>query len=224
MKFLTRGLLAAALTTSLAFAAAPAKAADDIVDTAVKAGTFKTLAQALTAADLIKTLKGTGPFTVFAPTDEAFAKLPKETLDALLKPENKKQLTSVLLYHVISGKAVKSDRITKAKNFSVKMANNGYNEVDTKNGVTIGKAKVTKADIEASNGVIHVIDTVLVPKTVSARLAFASAATKVKAATGAAVEKAKEVGGKAMDAAKSGVDKAKDAMTPKPAEPAPAKK
>jgi uncharacterized surface protein with fasciclin (FAS1) repeats len=134
----------------------------DIVDTAVAAGSFKTLAAALTAADLVDTLKGKGPFTVFAPTDEAFAKLPKGTLESLLKPENKKKLAGILTYHVVSGKVLAKDvvKLTEAKTVqgsSVKIV--------VKDGkVTVDGANVTATDIEASNGVIHVIDTVILPK------------------------------------------------------------
>jgi len=137
-----------------------ARASKDIVDTAVAAGSFTTLAKALTEAGLVETLKGKGPFTVFAPTDEAFAKLPKGTLDALLK--DKKKLTAVLTYHVVAG-TVKSGDVVKLK--SAKTVNGQSVTVSVKDGaVSIDKAKVTKADIEASNGVIHVIDTVLLPK------------------------------------------------------------
>jgi transforming growth factor-beta-induced protein len=136
--------------------------AKDIVDTAVAAGSFKTLAAALKAADLVDTLKGKGPFTVFAPTDEAFAKLPKGTLDSLLKPENKEKLAGILKYHVVSGKVLAKDvvKLTEAKTVqgsSVKIV--------AKDGkVTVDGAKVTKTDIETSNGVIHIIDTVILPK------------------------------------------------------------
>lgn len=133
----------------------------DIVDTAVAAGDFKTLAAALTAADLIETLKGEGPFTVFAPTDAAFAKLPAGTVESLLKPENKDQLKAVLLYHVVAGKVKAKDVVTLS---SAKTVNGA--EVSIKvdgDKVMIGEATVSKADIWTSNGVIHVIDTVLLP-------------------------------------------------------------
>ncbi len=131
----------------------------DIIETAVAAGNFKTLATALTEAGLIETLKGDGPFTVFAPTDEAFAKIPKATLENLLK--NKEQLTKVLLYHVVAGKVMSSDvvKISSAKTVegsSVKISVNGKT-------VMVDKATVTAVDIEASNGVIHVIDSVIMP-------------------------------------------------------------
>ena len=134
----------------------------DIVDTAVAAGSFKTLAQALQAADLVDTLKGKGPFTVFAPTDEAFAKLPAGTLDTLLKPENKEKLRSILLYHVVSGDvtAAKVVQLTSAKSVNGQelkiMAEGGK--------VMVDNANVVKTDIACSNGVIHVVDTVLLPK------------------------------------------------------------
>ncbi|MBL8956967.1 MAG: fasciclin domain-containing protein [Myxococcaceae bacterium] len=144
-------------------AAAPAAGATkDIVDTAVAAGSFKTLATALTAAGLIDTLKGAGPFTVFAPTDEAFAKIPKKDLDALLK--DKKKLTAVLTYHVVPGKVMAADVTKLADGSKVKTVEGREVTIGTKSGVTVDAAKVTKTDIEASNGVIHVIDTVIMPK------------------------------------------------------------
>lgn len=143
-------------------AAARPKAEKDIVDTAVAAGSFNTLAKALTAADLVSTLKGKGPFTVFAPTDDAFAKLPAGTLDDLLKPENKEKLRSILLYHVVSGK-VTSKQVVKLN--SAKTVNGQSVTIVVKDGkVMVNNATVTKADIECSNGVIHVIDTVLLPQ------------------------------------------------------------
>ncbi|SFQ19048.1 Uncaracterized surface protein containing fasciclin (FAS1) repeats [Bradyrhizobium sp. Ghvi] len=133
----------------------------DIVDTAVGAGQFKTLAAALKAADLVATLKGPGPFTVFAPTDEAFAKLPAGTVENLLKPENKAKLTSILTYHVVPG-AVKAEQVTKLD--QAKTVNGAMVKVTTKGGkVTINDASVVKADIPASNGIIHVIDKVILP-------------------------------------------------------------
>jgi uncharacterized surface protein with fasciclin (FAS1) repeats len=132
----------------------------DIVDTAVAAGHFNTLAKALTEAGLIDTLKGKGPFTVFAPTDEAFAKLPKGTVEALLK--DKKKLTAVLTYHVVAGKVMAADA---AKLTTAKTVNGASLKIAAKAGaVTIDGAKVIQADVEATNGVIHVIDTVLLPK------------------------------------------------------------
>ncbi len=134
----------------------------DIVDTAVAAGSFNTLAKALTAAGLVETLKGKGPFTVFAPTDEAFAKLPAGTLDDLLKPENKEKLKGILTYHVVSGKVTATD-VTKLK--TAKTVNGQELKITVMDGtVMVDNAKVTKTDIMCSNGVIHVIDTVLLPK------------------------------------------------------------
>jgi uncharacterized surface protein with fasciclin (FAS1) repeats len=142
---------------ALSFAALSAQA-KDIVDTAVGAGEFKTLAAALTAAGLIDTLKGKGPFTVFAPNDAAFAKVPKADLDALLA--NKAMLTKVLTYHVVPGKVMAKD----VKAGKVKTVQGGEITVATAGGVSVDGAKVIKTDITASNGVIHVIDTVIMPK------------------------------------------------------------
>ena len=132
--------------------------AKDIVDTAVAAGSFKTLATALQAAGLVDTLKGPGPFTVFAPTDAAFAKVPKATLDALLA--DKAKLTAVLTYHVVAGKVMAAD----VKAGKVKTVQGQDLTIGTMGGVTVNGAKVTQTDIVADNGVIHVIDTVLLPK------------------------------------------------------------
>lgn len=132
--------------------------AKDIVDTAVSAGNFKTLAKALGVAGLVDTLKGKGPFTVFAPTDEAFAKIPKADLDALLK--DKAKLTAVLTYHVVPGKVMAAD----VKAGKVKTVQGSELTVSTAGGVTVDKANVTKTDIVADNGVIHVIDSVIMPK------------------------------------------------------------
>ena len=146
------------IASFLAFGMALSVQAADIVDTAVAAGSFKTLATALGAADLVGTLKGKGPFTVFAPTDEAFAKIPKADLDALLK--DKKKLTAVLTYHVVPGKVMAAD----VKAGKVKTVQGSEVTIATTGGVTVNKAKVVKTDIAADNGVIHVIDTVLMPK------------------------------------------------------------
>jgi transforming growth factor-beta-induced protein len=133
----------------------------DIVDTAVEAGNFKTLAAALKAAGLVETLKGEGPFTVFAPTDEAFARLPEGTVDDLLKPENRQKLTQILTYHVVPGKAMARD---VANMSSAKTVNGKQLKLKASDGkVKVDNATVTAADIEARNGVIHVIDTVLLP-------------------------------------------------------------
>ena len=139
-----------------------AKAAEkDIVDTAVSAGSFNTLVAAVKAAGLVGTLKGEGPFTVFAPTDEAFAKLPAGTVDNLLKPENKDQLVAVLTYHVVPGKVMSSD--LAGKKMSVKTVQGTFVDIDATNGVKVDNANITTADIETSNGVIHVIDAVILP-------------------------------------------------------------
>ena len=148
------------LATLLMSIASTARAAD-IVDTAVAAGSFKTLAKALDAAGLVQTLKGAGPFTVFAPTDEAFAKLPAGTLEMLLKPENKAKLQRVLTYHVVPGKvmAFAAMRLSSATAVSGDTIT-----ISTSNGVMVDNAHVVKADIETSNGVIHVVDAVILPK------------------------------------------------------------
>ena len=143
---------------SLSMMGAGVAQAKDIVDTAVAAGSFKTLATALTAAGLIDTLKGPGPFTVFAPTDEAFAKVPKATLDALLA--DKAKLTAVLTYHVVPGKVMAKD----VKAGKVKTVQGSEITIATANGVMVDGAKVVKTDIAADNGVIHVIDSVIMPK------------------------------------------------------------
>lgn len=133
----------------------------DIVDTAIGAGNFETLVTAVKTAGLVDTLKGEGPYTVFAPTDEAFAKLPKDTIDSLLKPENKKMLTEILTYHVIPGK-VKAKKAAKLD--SAKTVNGSEITINPKDeSLMINNALVIKADIKTSNGIIHVIDTVLIP-------------------------------------------------------------
>ena len=147
-------LVALALTAGATFSAM----AQDIVDTAVKAGNFKTLVAAVQAAGLVDTLKGPGPFTVFAPTDEAFAKIPKATLDGLLK--DKAKLTAVLTYHVVPGKVMAKD----VKAGKVKTVQGQEITVSTSMGVMVDQSKVIATDVAASNGVIHAIDTVLMPK------------------------------------------------------------
>ena len=142
----------------LAISSLTAFAAKDIVDTAVAAGNFKTLVVALKTADLVNTLKGKGPYTVFAPTDEAFAKIPKADLDALLA--NKEKLSAVLTYHVVPGKVMAKD----VKAGDVATVNGKTIKITTSNGVVVNTSKVTATDIDASNGVIHVIDSVLMPK------------------------------------------------------------
>lgn len=157
------GVVTAILAICTAAGAAPKSNSGnkDIVDTAIAAGSFQTLAKALQAADLVETLKGPGPFTVFAPTDEAFAKLPAGTLDDLLKPENKDKLRAILTYHVITGKIPSA----KALKLSSAQTLNGQELKITAmaGNVMVNNAHVVKADIPASNGVIHVIDTVLLP-------------------------------------------------------------
>lgn len=151
-----------ALVGMLAAAPARAQQAQNIVDTAVAAGSFTTLAKALTAADLVATLQGPGPFTVFAPTDEAFAKLPAGTVDNLLKPENKDKLRRILTYHVVAGEVRAADVV---KLQSAKAVSGDTITVKASDGkVHVDGANVTKTDIQASNGVIHVIDTVILPK------------------------------------------------------------
>ncbi|MEE4173710.1 MAG: fasciclin domain-containing protein [Xanthomonadales bacterium] len=165
MKF--RTLTLAALAASAALAAfSPAMAHDhgkkkDIVDTAVAAGDFSTLVAAVQAADLVDTLKGEGPFTVFAPTDEAFAKLPAGTVDNLLKPENKDQLIAVLTYHVVPGKVTAEQVVNLTTATTVQGSDIDIKVMD--GTVHIDNATVAKADIMTSNGVIHVIDEVILP-------------------------------------------------------------
>jgi uncharacterized surface protein with fasciclin (FAS1) repeats len=132
----------------------------DIVDTAVGAGNFTTLVAAVEAAGLVETLKGDGPFTVFAPTDEAFAALPEGTVETLLLPENKDQLIAILTYHVVSGKVMSGDL---SDGMTAATVQGGDITIGTTDGVTVNGANVTAADIEASNGVIHVIDAVILP-------------------------------------------------------------
>jgi uncharacterized surface protein with fasciclin (FAS1) repeats len=157
-----RSILTSSLLV-LTVAVAPAHDAAskaDIVDTAVAAGSFKTLAAALTAARLVETLKGDGPFTVFAPTDKAFAALPAGTVEDLLKPENKEKLVAILTYHVVPGKVMAAD----VKTGKVKTVNGAELSVKAEGGkVTVNEATVTSADIVTSNGVIHVIDAVVLP-------------------------------------------------------------
>ncbi|WP_394199028.1 fasciclin domain-containing protein [Litoreibacter albidus] len=150
-------MTAAAALTAPAFADGHSK---DIVDTAVAAGTFGTLVAAVDAAGLVDTLKGDGPFTVFAPTDEAFAALPDGTVETLLKPENKDQLTAILTYHVVSGKVMSGDL---SDGMTAPTVQGGDITIKTEGGVMVNDANVTAADIEASNGVIHVIDKVIMP-------------------------------------------------------------
>jgi len=150
---------AAAMTAGTAsFAGGHSK---DIVDTAVSAGSFTTLVAAVQAAGLVETLKGEGPFTVFAPTDDAFAALPEGTVETLLKPENKDQLTAILTYHVVPGKVMSTDL---SDNMMAPTVQGGDLTIMTGGGVTVNGANVISADVMASNGVIHVIDQVILPK------------------------------------------------------------
>lgn len=158
---ITKFAIAAVAALPLAFGAVNAKAAD-IVDTAVSAGQFETLVAAVQAAGLVETLQGPGPFTVFAPTDDAFAKLPAGTVENLLKPENKDQLVAILTYHVVPGK-VMADDLSGKKQF-VETVQGSKLSVVAFNEVRVDGAKVIAADIVASNGVIHVIDTVVLPQ------------------------------------------------------------
>ena len=153
-----RTLVSILVGSIFAISSISAFAAKDIVDTAVAAGNFKTLVVALKTADLVNTLKGKGPYTVFAPTDEAFAKIPKADLDALLA--NKEKLSAVLTYHVVPSKVMAKD----VKAGDVATVNGKTIKIMTANGVVVNTSKVTATDIDASNGVIHVIDSVLMPK------------------------------------------------------------
>ncbi len=154
-------IFALAVTPAPAFADHHAMAKSDIVDTAIAAGSFKTLTAAVQAAGLEATLRGEGPFTVFAPTDEAFAKLPAGTVETLLKPENKDQLVSILTYHVLPGKTY--SKSLAGQQIEATTVQGTTVAIDGTDGVTVDNATVVKADIKTSNGVIHVIDTVLMP-------------------------------------------------------------
>jgi len=158
---LTNAFRAFAFGAALIATSAGARAGD-IVETAVSAGSFNTLVAAVKAAGLVETLKGTGPFTVFAPTDAAFAKLPAGTVEMLLKPENKAKLVAVLTYHVVPGAVMSSDIAGKV--LKVKSVEGSSIDVNATKGVMVDAANVVTADVKASNGVIHVIDTVIMPK------------------------------------------------------------
>ena len=158
---LRRSFIALTATASLMGGAAFADGhSKDIVDTAVEAGSFNTLVAAVGAAGLVETLKGDGPFTVFAPTDEAFAALPEGTVDTLLKPKNKDQLVAILTYHVVPGKVMSGDL---ADGMTAATVQGGDVTIATEGGVMVNDANVVTADVEASNGVIHVIDKVIMP-------------------------------------------------------------
>jgi len=156
-----RKMIAAIAAIPMMFAALSATA-DDIVDTAIAAGDFNTLVFAVQAAGLLDTLKGEGPFTVFAPTDAAFAALPEGTVDSLLQPGNLDQLAAILTYHVVAGKVMSAD--IAGQTLSVETVHGGSLSVDATDGVTVNGANVIVADIETSNGVIHVIDAVVLPQ------------------------------------------------------------
>jgi uncharacterized surface protein with fasciclin (FAS1) repeats len=157
-----RNLMAATAIVGASFFATAQSYAADIVDTAVAAGSFKTLVAAVQAAGLVDTLKGPGPFTVFAPSDEAFAKLPAGTVEDLLKPENKDKLVAILTYHVVAGKVMSAD--IAGKEMMAKSVQGGEIKVNAMKGVMVDGANVVTADIAADNGVIHVIDAVIMPK------------------------------------------------------------
>ncbi|WP_068119173.1 fasciclin domain-containing protein [Tropicimonas marinistellae] len=157
-----RTFLALASATMLSGPALADGHSMDIVDTAVGAGSFETLVAAVTAAGLVDTLKGDGPFTVFAPTDDAFAALPDGTVESLLLPENKDQLVSILTYHVVPAKVMAAD--VAGQTVTAKTVNGGKLTVDGRDGVMINDAEVVQADIMASNGVIHVVDKVILPE------------------------------------------------------------
>lgn len=161
LKKMAVGALAFAVLGGSAARAMDVTVSKDIVDTAIAAGSFKTLTRALEAADLVERLKGNGPYTVFAPTDAAFARLPAGTLERLLKPENKMQLQRILTYHVVSGKVMSADvaklqSATAVSGDTIAIAANS-------NGVMVDRAQVVQADIAATNGIIHVIDQVILP-------------------------------------------------------------
>ena len=160
-KTLIAAVAAVAATFGIAVAGSHGYAKKDIVETAAAAGEFNTLAAVLTAAGLVETLKGDGPFTVFAPTDAAFAKLPAGTVETLLKPENKDKLVAILTYHVLPGKVMSGD-IT-GKILDAETVQGSTIAINATDGVKVNEATVTSADIKASNGIIHVIDSVLIP-------------------------------------------------------------
>jgi uncharacterized surface protein with fasciclin (FAS1) repeats len=196
-----------AILTLACVLATPSHAqAQDIVDVAAGNKDFSTLVAAVKAAGLVETLKGKGPFTVFAPTDEAFRKLPAGTLDGLLKPEAKAKLASILKYHVVPG-SYDSTRLgkAKAKHFGIKSAQGSQVDVNLNNGVKVSGATVTQPDIKASNGVIHVIDQVILPKKVKSAMRAAEMKEKAAAKTAElkakAAEKATTVKSKAAETA-----------------------
>ena len=160
-KFAIAAILAPVIAACAA-TTAQETAQSDIVDTAVGAGSFNTLVAAVDAAGLVDTLKSPGPFTVFAPTDEAFAKLPEGTVETLLLPENRDQLIAILTYHVVPGKTLSGD--LAGQELAVATVEGSELDIDARDGVKVDAASVIQADVETSNGVIHVIDTVLIPE------------------------------------------------------------
>ncbi len=239
MKRISTAILTLAACLPLTFATPTLAQTQDIVDVAAGNKDFTTLVAAVKAAGLVETLKGKGPFTVFAPTDAAFKKLPAGTLEGLLKPEAKDKLASIVKFHVVPG-AYDSARLGKAaaKQFGLKSAQGSDVSINLTKGVVVSGATVTTPDIKASNGVIHVVDTVMLPRTVKmamraqelkAKAAEKAAAMKVKATEAAAALKAKATEAAAAAKAKAAemADKAKAAAgaatTPAPAA-APAKK
>jgi uncharacterized surface protein with fasciclin (FAS1) repeats len=161
-KMMIAGIVAVMAITGATATKGAAAADKDVVDTAVAAGSFKTLVAALKAAGLVETLKGAGPFTVFAPTDEAFAKLPAGTVETLLKPENKSKLQRILTAHVVAGKVMAADAVKASPAQAV--GGNTLTIASRDGGVTVDGARVVKTDIAATNGVIHVIDSVILPE------------------------------------------------------------
>lgn len=155
------GLIAGSVTAGMCGGSHASHASKDIVDTAVEAGSFETLVSAVQAAGLVDTLKGDGPFTVFAPTDEAFAKLPEGTLESLLQPENKEKLQAILTYHVVPGKVAAAEVVKLSSAKTVQGQEVSIEVVD--GAVKVDGAQVVKTDIETSNGIIHVIDAVILP-------------------------------------------------------------
>lgn len=166
LRWLSAGMIVAAVTAlAVAQYGRASKPADDIPTVAQKAGQFTTLVKALQAAELVDALKGKGPFTVFAPTDAAFAKLPKGTLEDLLKPENKEKLRSILLYHVVAGKYLAADvkKLKSGTQVETLLKGKKITVTRKRDGIYVNDAKVIKTDVMASNGVIHVIDKVILP-------------------------------------------------------------
>jgi uncharacterized surface protein with fasciclin (FAS1) repeats len=221
---------ALSLIALVALTAPSSAQSQDIVDVAASNKDFSTLVAAVKAAGLVETLKGKGPFTVFAPTDAAFKKLPTATLEGLLKPEGKDRLASILKFHVLPG-AYDSARLSKArvKQFGIKSAQGSEVAVNLTKGVVVSGATVTQPDLKASNGVIHVVDTVMLPRKIKAAMRAAAlkenavekaAALKAKAGDAGAAMKAKTE--EPADKAKAGAAAAGQALSPPATAPAPA--